>query len=386
MIAKAADVDVASVKCTPSELTLTWQNSSYSVYSSLWLRDNDPRNRDAATGQRLITLLDLPGTPRLQTAELGPPGHITLAWEDGETSVLSHTWLRAFDRSLHMGPRPTRLPWMGQPAAVFAWSDYAEWLENTANREDWLYYAGRDGLAFLRNVPVEEATVLSIAERIGFIRETNYGRIFDVRSVAKPNNLAYTSLALPVHTDNPYRDPVPGFQLLHCLSAAGQGGESIFVDGMAAAERVRAHDSEAFSTLSQIPILYRFQDATVDLCAERTMLDLDTQGQFRAIYYNNRSVAPLPLKGPRLKKYYAAYRQLAQLLHEPAREVIYRLQPGDLVLFDNTRILHGRTAFESDGDHGVRHLQGCYLDADGLYSSLAVLSRTRSSHHDNVRR
>jgi gamma-butyrobetaine dioxygenase len=111
------------------------------------------------------------------------------------------------------------------------------------------------------------------------------------------------------------------------------------------------------------------------------MLEVDTQGQFRTIYYNDRSIAPLPLKGPRLKKYYAAYRQLSELLREPSRSVVCRLQPGDLVLFDNTRILHGRTAFAI----GNRHLQGCYLDADGLYSSLAVLSRTRSSHHDDTR-
>ena len=82
---------------------------------------------------------------------------------------------------------------------------------------------------------------------------------------------------------------------------------------------------------------------TVDLAAERTMLEVDTQGQFRAIYYDDRSIAPLPLKGPRLKKFYAAYRQLAELLNEPERSVVCRLQPGDLVLFDNTRVLHGRT-------------------------------------------
>ena len=225
------------------------------------------------------------------------------------------------------------MPWMGQPATDFAWCDYEEWVENPASREDWLYYVGRDGLAFLRDVPVQEAPILRVAALIGFVRETNHGRA----------SMCAAS-GMPVHTDNPYRDPVPGFQLLHCLSAAGQGGESIFVDGMAAAERVRAHDPDAFSTLCQTPILYRFQDATIDLAAERTMLEVDTQGEFRAIYYDDRSIAPLPLKGPRLKKYYPAYRQLAELLREPARSVVYRLQPGDLVLFDNTRILHGRTA------------------------------------------
>jgi [2-(trimethylamino)ethyl]phosphonate dioxygenase len=382
MIAKAADIGVTAVKCAPGELTLTWQNSSYSVYSSLWLRDNDPANRDGRTGQRLISLLDLPQEPRLRAAEPQPPGYITLNWEDGETSVFPLPWLRAFDRSLRISHRPTRLPWMGQPATAFARCDYTEWMQNPASREDWLYYAGRDGLAFLRDVPLEDATVLRIADLIGFVRETNYGRVFDVRSVAEANNLAYTNRALPVHTDNPYRDPVPGFQLLHCLSAAGEGGDSIFVDGMAVAERIRVEDPDAFTTLCQTPILFRFQDATVDLVAERTMLELDTQGQFRAIHYNDRSIAPLPLKGPRLKKYYPAYRKLAALLHEPARLVVCRLEPHDLVLFDNTRVLHGRTAFST----GARHLQGCYVDADGLYSSLAVLARARSAHYENVRR
>jgi gamma-butyrobetaine dioxygenase len=375
VIVKTADLEVSVVECKPAELTLTWQNSSYSVYSALWLRDNDPANRDALTGRRLVSLVDLPPAPRLQAAEPQPPGHITLRWEDGASSVFPLRWLRAFDRSLHIGARPTRMPWMGQPAAAFASCDYVEWVENPASREDWLYYAARDGLAFLRGVPIEDAAALRVAARIGFVRETNYGRIFDVHCVAQPNNRAYTNRGLPIRTDSPYREPVPGFQLLHCLSADSQGRESIFVDGMAAAERLRAHDSDAFNTLRQTPILYRFQDSTADLIAERTMLEVDTQGHFRAIYYDDQSIAPLPLKGPQLKKFYPAYRQLAELLQDPARSVVYRMQPGDLVLFDNTRILHGETAVSIGGCH----LQSCYLDADGVYSSLAVLSRTRSA-------
>jgi gamma-butyrobetaine dioxygenase len=369
MTAKAGAIDVAEVKCTPAELTITWQNSSYSVYSALWLRDNAPAHRDPRTGQRLISLVDLPREPRLHSAQPWPPGHITLSWEDGETAVFPRQWLREYDRSLRLSARPTRLPWMGQPATNFAWSAYSDWVTDPSIREDWLYYVGRDGLAFLSDVPIEDAAVLQVAAHIGFVRETNEGRIFDDRIVS----------ALPVHTDNPYRDPVPGFLLLHCLSNAGRGGESKFVDGMAAAERMRAHDANAFSTLCKTPILYRFQDASVDLAVERTMLEVDTGEQFRAICYNDSSIAPLPLKGPLLKKYYSAYRQLADLLCDPARSVVYRLQPGDLVLIDNTRILHGRT----EGEGGSSHLQGCYLEADGLYSSLAVLSRTRGSYHDD---
>jgi alpha-ketoglutarate-dependent taurine dioxygenase len=379
MIVRDAGIGVAQVKCTPGEITLTWENSSYSVYSSLWLRDNDPANRDPRTGQRLISLLDLPREPRLLAAAPKPAGHLTLNWEDGATSVFPLSWLRAFDRSLHMGHRPARLPWMGNPASAFARCDYGEWMENAASREDWLYYVGRDGLAFLSGVPVEDGAAWRVAELIGFVRETNYGSVFDVRSMTEPNNLAYTSRELPVRTDNPYRDPAPGFKMLHCLSPSDEGGESMFLDGMAVAEQIRARDADAFNLLCQTPILFRFQDGAVDLVAERTMLDVDTLGQFRAIYYNDRSIEPLPLKGPKLKRYYPAYRQLSELVQDPARQVVCRLEPGDLVLFDNTRILHGRTAFSG----GSRHLQACYLDADGLYSTLAVLTRTRTRHHDD---
>jgi alpha-ketoglutarate-dependent taurine dioxygenase len=373
MIVKEPDIAVAVLKCTPDELEITWQNSSYSVYSSVWLRDNDPVNRDPLTGQRMVSLLDLPRVPQLQAAEPEPAGHITLNWDDGKTSVLSLSWLRAFDRGLRIGPRPTRLPWMGQPAEAFAWCDYTEWIGNPASREDWLYYVGRDGLAFLRGVPIEEGTdnaaLLRIAASLSVGGEANDSRLFDILSVPETANNGYIIPSPTVYTDHPYRDPVPGFQLLHCLSAPGQGGESVFVDGMAVAERLRAHDPDALTTLSQIPVLYRFEELA--LTNERTMLEVDTQGEFRAIYYDDRSIAPLPLKGPRLKKYYAAYRQLAELLGEPARSVGCRLQPGDLVLFDNTRVLHGHAAFSV----GARQFQGYHLDADGLYSALAVLSR-----------
>jgi alpha-ketoglutarate-dependent taurine dioxygenase len=113
--------------------------------------------------------------------------------------------------------------------------------------------------------PAESGTVLRVAASFGFVRETNYGRLFDVRVEPQPGNLAYTSRRILPHTDNPYRDPVPTVQLLHCLRA-----------------------------------------------------------------------------------------------------------PGDCLIFDNTRVLHARTAFSVAGG---RHLQGCYADLDGLASTLAVLRR-----------
>jgi len=52
----------------------------------------------------------------------------------------------------------------------------------------------------------------------------------------------------------------------------------------------------------------------------------------------------------------------------------FSLEPGDCVVFDNTRVLHSRTGF---GASGSRHLQGCYADIDGAESAVALLARNR---------
>ena len=92
---------------------------------------------------------------------------------------------------------------------------------------------------FLSHSPAGDAGILEAMKLIGQVAETNYGLVFDVRSVAQPENLAYSDLGLGLHTDNPYREPVPGFQALHALIVSPDGGESLFADGFALAEHVR---------------------------------------------------------------------------------------------------------------------------------------------------
>ena len=82
--------------------------------------------------------------------------------------------------------------------------------------------------------------MLAVARSLGYVRETNYGRLFDVRAEPAAANLAFTRLPIAPHTDNPYRDPVPTVQLLHCLHAAADGGgDSTFTDGFRAAAELR---------------------------------------------------------------------------------------------------------------------------------------------------
>ena len=365
---------IVALAFEPSELTITWKDGFVGQYNSLWLRDNAPEHRDSHTGQRIISLLDIPEDPLLKSAELEQESDIHLTWQDGAKTSFSLQWLRAYGQDRSISLRPVLRPWKANDVDSLFVADYDDVLSNRSSRRDWFAALACDGVVFLRNVPIEEGIVLRIASWIGFVRKTNYGELFDVRAVARPNNLAFTSLGLPVHTDNPYREPVPGLQLLHCLATSGYGGESIFVDGFAVAEALRGENESLYKILVENPVHFHFQDDESDIYAEHALIACDALGGFKGIHYNDRSIAPLPFTGDTLRQFYVAYRRFVEMLRRPEFTVSIGMRPGDLVVFDNCRILHGRAAFEVQ--HGTRHLQGCYVDKDGLYSNLAVLQRT----------
>jgi gamma-butyrobetaine dioxygenase len=232
------------------------------------------------------------------------------------------------------------------------------------------------GFVVLRNVPTTPGTVLEVGVRFGQVRTTNFGALFDVKSKPDADDLAYTGLALAPHTDNPYREPVPGIQLLHCLANDAPGGDSTLVDGFAVAAELERRDPEGYAMLARTPVRYRYCDATTELIAWQTPIEHDAHGDIVAIHHSPRlDFAPL-LPPAELAIYYRARRMLTELLAAPAHEIRFRLAPGDLELFDNRRVLHGRTAF--DGKQGNRHLQGCYIDRDGPENLYRVLRRGRT--------
>ena len=91
------------------------------------------------------------------------------------------------------------------------------------------------------------------------------------------------------------------------------------------------------------------------------------------MHYNNRSIAPLDLTQEQTRRFYSAYRHFATLMRERRFQLRTRLNAGSLVVFDNPRGLHGRTAVSAA--RFPRHLQGCYLSRDSVYSETALLRR-----------
>jgi len=178
-------------------------------------------------------------------------------------------------------------------------------------------------------------------------------------------------VALDLHTDNPYRRPTPGIQVLHCLESSAEGGETILLDGFRAATELCALEPAAFEVLTQLPASFRYRDSTCDLRERRAVIRVNEDGQLHAIHFNDRSMAPLDLSYDEVEAFYGAYRQFADRIASPRLVLEFRLGPGDILLFDNERVLHGRRAFSMT--EGRRHLQGCYADRDA-FSSFRRLS------------
>lgn len=370
--------DVRRIASMPEALTVEWADGGVSEFTSLWLRDNRNQDRDAHSGQRLIDILDVPETPRIRSATRRN-GCVQVEWDDdSQPSSFELHWLAA--HATGRAPRRPELlvrPWLAgatlDARRDFAWASLANLADTPAARLDWLTRLAQDGLAFIEGMPATENALLAAMPLVGRVLETNYGLTFDVRSVPQPENLAYSDLGLGLHTDNPYREPVPGFQALHALITSNEGGDSLFADGLALAEHLRATAPEAFAELTTTPVPFLYQSKDAELYAERPLIQLSVSGQVSAVHYNNRSIAPLDLPAPRMRRFYAAYRSFAALMREARLQLRVHVQAGQLVVFDNQRVLHGRTAFSSA--RFPRHLRGCYLSRDSVYSEAALLRR-----------
>lgn len=329
--------------------------------------------RDPGSGQNLLdpALVD-PDIAALE-ATVAPDGSLAVRWSDGHASRYDRAWLLANGAAGRGRARALPLLWGAELQVTLPRHDHAAVGADAAALYRFLADVRDRGFAILSGTPGRDAEVERVAELFWYVRETNYGRHFDVLVKPDPNNLAYTARGLPGHTDNPYADPVPGLQLLHCLAQSDEGGDNTLADGFAAAERLRREDAAAFALLARVPVAYRFSDAGADLRARRPVIQLGDGGTIEAIHVNDRSFRGPVCEPGETRGFYAAYRRLIGLCRDPAAMVRIKLVPGDVLVMDNRRTLHGREAYEAG--RGLRHLQGCYVDAGGLASKLRVLAR-----------
>ncbi len=382
------EANLEAVSFTPRLVTVRWRDGRESRFHGIWLRENaaDESTVNPATRERILDLSTLPGWPEIAGAEIDDAGALSVDFVPEDRRLRFHPgWLRAHDYDNALDPEAPPVPvttWQGGPGQGPESLDATGLLdtEPASEAEEAILAPALEsvlgkGLVRLQGLPTEPGSLEAIARRIGPVRPTNFGLLFDVKAKPDPDSNAYTAIALPPHVDLPTREYQPGLQMLHCLENSVEGGEAVMLDGFAVAEALRERAPEAFATLTRVRWCYANTARTTDYVWYAPMICLDARGALLEVRIADFLRGPLQAPFEEVEPAYAALMTLQRLLRDPAFAIRFTYRPGDLVIFDNRRLLHARDAFE--GSTGHRWLQGCYMERDEIRSRYRMIQRDR---------
>jgi gamma-butyrobetaine dioxygenase len=367
---------LASVTLGNDTVTVTWADGLTHAAYSLWLAENTVgQGIEPTTREGMIDPADLPAPGSLVDATVDDDGSLVLTWRDGHTGRVHPGWLRHVAQGGHLpghgiGPQQR---WDTATRPEPPTLDGADVLTNPRRLADWLTLVTKFGLARLQNTPATVDFVAELAALIGPVRDTNFGAVWDVKAKLNADSTAYTGLNLGQHTDLPTRETPPGFQFLHCVENTCSGGWSRMTDGLTVVHVLATEFPEDFEALTTLRWVFFNRSRDADHRWSGPIIDFGAPGQpltLRAFYPVRGFPDMDPADVPRA---YAALRRFSAVAHDPRFQMRYPFAPGDIVGFDNRRILHGRDAF--DPGAGQRHLRGTYIDHDDVYSRLRVLNR-----------
>jgi len=218
----------------------------------------------------------------------------------------------------------------------------------------------RFGAIIVRGAGMDTEMLIDDFTRAGLaVVTTHFGRIEDLRTdnVTNQNTdqLGYTDAPVHLHTDQPFLDEPPRFQMLHCMRAADEGGDSYIVDGKQAALYLRSLDSSAFTLLTTIPVRFHRKQRNFERLKESPVIELRGESVFR-VRSSYFTMAPHTTPFDQMEEWYRAYKRFASLINDPRHQYRFRLEGGDFLVYDNYRMLHARTAFS-----GPRWVRGVYF-------------------------
>ena len=351
-------------------ILLNHSNENFEIHP-LWLRERAKTENlvDKFNDQRLYDPSQLDQNIKIKKASMNN-GHLNIEFTDGiKFEYEVNNLLYEIDKK---EPTENIVLWDSsltkKPTVVFKKDIFEKQIMYDVLQNFYKY-----GFVIFKTVPVEENYIVNFANSIGTIRPTNFGESFSVKSAPQPNDLAYTSIALTPHTDNPYRKPIPCIQLLHCLENEVKGGFSTLVDGFSVSEYLRNNYKDLFKILTKTKVRFRFVDKTIILENWGELIELDENNKVKQVRYSTRLDYVPALEKKELEIFYEARKLIADLYASSKFEIKFRLEKGDLLMMDNHRLLHGRTSY--DVSEGKRYLKGCYIDHDSTEGKLRYLER-----------
>lgn len=353
------------------EVPLKGHGACYFNYH--WLRDNCSTSFDSATRERVFDIFHLAQTPRPRSASI-VGDQLEIAW-DGENHVSHYDlgWLA----SCASGPRhdPADLPrkgWYADHYPAIHRVPFASLQTDKAAVAAWLKAVLVEGVAFVTDMPDSDEALTELVGHIGLVRPTFFGDYFDVRTHIKPSNLAYTAKALELHTDTPAEEMAPGIQFLHCRANSVEGGDNLFLDGVAVAEDFRKESPEQFRILSETWVPFYCEHDTYDMRSRQRVIEVDDNGAVTGVTISQHMADVFDLPQRELDAFYPAFIAFGRKLQDAKYLMRFNIRAGECIVFDNHRIVHGRDAYSATS--GDRYLRGCYADRGELRSAFRILS------------
>lgn len=347
--------------------------SGPAYFNYFWLRDNCPSSFDPTTRERMFDICALEADPVADSAEI-ENDTLVVQWRgEDHTSRFPLAWLTGYTAG---EPRadpaaPARNLWRaGHEIQCF---DAAEVAQSTSVRQSWAKSLIVDGIAMIRGMDDSDEALTTLANLLGEIRPSVSGPYFDVRVHLNPVNLSFTSAALELHTDTPAEETSPGVQFLHCRANSVAGGDSLFLDGAAAAEAFRAVHPNEFALLAEVTAPFYYDHDEFDWRSRQRVIELDEAGRVTGLTVSQHMADVFDMKQSLLNDYYPAFVNFMRWLRREEFLISFRLNAGDCIVFDNHRIVHGRDAYAANS--GQRYLRGCYIDRGELRSTYRTLQK-----------
>lgn len=372
----ALDTAIGAVELAETELVVRFVDGRIGRFNRFWLRDNCPSNGDRPSLFREFSVAAMPDDLTVRAAAAGEDGSMIVEFSDGKTDRFPAAFLSEF-----AGPSPLEpscwQPW--GPGHVPPEFGFGTITDGSATHHALLEAVVCHGAALVVDIPDRRDATEEMAAWLGPIRETDFGRVFDIVTEHEPFTPSQSSAPLDPHTDDPYRYSPSGASILHCLSPGpGRSGASTIVDGLAVAEEVANDDPEAFELLTKVAVPYvhrrrqaATQGAPVHLWAEAPVIALDRNGRVCGIRFHERSMAPLRLPAVECDRFYRALARFVRGVQSGRFTYRRRLEAGEAIIYDNQRVLHGREAIVDGSSR--RHLRLCTIDRDQLHSRLRIL-------------